>query len=56
MKALNKFFKNLGSALLILILLSFVFSFFTGQESKVQETISLSELARKVQNEEVKKI
>ena len=56
MKALNKFFKNLGSALLILILLSFVFSFFTGQKSKAQETISLSELARKVQNEEVKKI
>jgi len=36
--------------------LSFVFSFFTGQKSKAQETISLSELARKVQNEEVKKI
>ncbi len=56
MKTLNKFFKNLTSALLILILLSFVFSFFTGQTGKVQETISLSELARKIQSEEVKKI
>ena len=56
MKALNKFFKNLVSALLILILLSFVFSFFTGQKIKIQETISLSELARKIRNEEVKKI
>lgn len=56
MKTLNKFFKNLSSALLILIALSFVFSFFTGQENKVQETISISELSRKIQNEEVKRI
>ncbi len=53
---MNKFFKNLVSALLILIMLSFVFSFFTGQKNNVQEAISISELTKKIQNEEVKKI
>ncbi|KKT86323.1 MAG: ATP-dependent zinc metalloprotease FtsH [Parcubacteria group bacterium GW2011_GWC1_45_9] len=56
MKILNTFFKNLFSALLILMLLSLVFSFFTGSKTQSPEKISLSELARKIQLEEVAKI
>src|SRR3989339_1061306 len=56
MQILNKFFKNLTSALLILVLISFVFSFFFGTKTKDPENISLSELSRKVQSEEIKKI
>src|SRR3989339_671141 len=56
MQILNKLFKNLTSALLILVLISFVFSFFFGTKTKDPENISLSELSRKVQSEEIKKI